>query len=291
MNQAKNLENLPYSSLTQLQQSITQTEQLLSQAQRVAYSVSSINQAFAQTYPQSYSGSTSFSQLVASAQARWQNSLSGFQDAMRVQAGVVQNLELDAHADQRADLIEPVRLRGAASRPVGQSAHRAADDPACRLDGGHGRDRQGPKPGRGAQCRQPGAGATATHQFHELRRRLPAGLGSDVPLMRVRSLEIRAFGRAFGLVAIVTALVLAALRIHRGESFTPSLPPAPSLSSDPLARELARCRAIGLAAADDADCKAAWSENRRRFFGSSARDAVPTVRKSETTPAANPEGR
>jgi type IV secretion system protein TrbJ len=93
VNQAKNLENLPFSSLTQLQQSITQTEQLLSQAQRVAYSVGSINQAFAQTYPQSYSGTTSFSQLVAGAQTRWQNSLAGFQDAMRVQAGAVQNLE------------------------------------------------------------------------------------------------------------------------------------------------------------------------------------------------------
>lgn len=93
INQAKNLESLPYSSLTQLQQSISQTEQLLSQAQRVAYSVSSINQAFTQTYPQSYSGTTSFAQLIAGAQARWQNSLSGFQDAMRVQAGAVQNLD------------------------------------------------------------------------------------------------------------------------------------------------------------------------------------------------------
>ena len=291
VNQAKNLESLPYSSLTQLQQSISQTEQLLSQAQRVAYSVSSINQAFTQTYPQSYSGSTSFSQLVAGAQARWQNSLSGFQDAMRVQAGVVQNLELDAHADQRADLVEPVRIRRAASRPVGQSADRAADDPACRLDGGHGGDRPGPEPGRGAYCRQSGAGAAAAHQFHELRRRLSAGLGADVPLMRVHSLEIRAFGRALGLIAIALLVILAALRVHRGESFTPSLPPAPSLSADPLARELARCRAIGLAAADDADCKAAWAENRRRFFGSSAPDAAATPQKSETTPAAKPEGR
>jgi P-type conjugative transfer protein TrbJ len=30
---------------------------------------------------------------VADAQTRWQNSLAGFQDAMRVQAGVVQNLD------------------------------------------------------------------------------------------------------------------------------------------------------------------------------------------------------
>ena len=92
INQAKNLASLPYSSLTQLQQSINQTEQLLTQAQRIAYSVTSVNQAFTQTYPQAYSSSTSSQQLLAGAQTRWQNALAGFQDAMRVQAGVVQNL-------------------------------------------------------------------------------------------------------------------------------------------------------------------------------------------------------
>jgi type IV secretion system protein TrbJ len=91
INQAKNLASLPYSSLTQLQQSINQTEQLLTQAQRIAYSVTAV-QAFTQTYPQAYSSSTSSQQLLAGAQTRWQNALAGFQDAMRVQAGVVQNL-------------------------------------------------------------------------------------------------------------------------------------------------------------------------------------------------------
>ena len=92
-NEAKNLASLPYSSLAQLQGSISQTEQLLSQAQRISYSIGAIDQAFRQVYPQSYSGSTSSTQLLAGAQTRWQNSLSGFQDAMRVQAGVVQNLD------------------------------------------------------------------------------------------------------------------------------------------------------------------------------------------------------
>jgi len=92
INQAKNLASLPYSSLAQLQQSITQTEQLLTQAQRIAYSVTAINQAFAQTYPQAYSSSTSSQQMLADAQTRWRNSLASFQDAMRVQAGVVRNL-------------------------------------------------------------------------------------------------------------------------------------------------------------------------------------------------------
>jgi type IV secretion system protein TrbJ len=92
INQAKNLASLPYSSLTQLQQSINQTEQLLTQAQRIAYSVTAVNQAFTQAYPQAYSSTTSSQQLLAGAQTRWQNALAGFQDAMRVQAGVVQNL-------------------------------------------------------------------------------------------------------------------------------------------------------------------------------------------------------
>jgi P-type conjugative transfer protein TrbJ len=93
LNQARNLASLPYSSLAQLQQSIGQTRQLLGQAQRIAYDVTSIDQAFTRTYSQSYSSSTSSSQLLADAQTRWQNSLAGFQDAMRVQAGVVGNLD------------------------------------------------------------------------------------------------------------------------------------------------------------------------------------------------------
>jgi P-type conjugative transfer protein TrbJ len=93
INQARNLTSLPYSALAQLEQSINQTEQLLANAQHIAYSVSSINQAFARTYPLAYSGPMSSQQLLAGARTRWQNSLAGFQDAMRVQAGVVQNLD------------------------------------------------------------------------------------------------------------------------------------------------------------------------------------------------------
>ena len=93
INQARNLASQPYSSLAQLEQSINQTEQLLMQAQRIAYSVSTIDQAFTQAYPQSYSTSTSSAQLMADAQTRWQNARAAYQDSMHVQAGVVQNLD------------------------------------------------------------------------------------------------------------------------------------------------------------------------------------------------------
>jgi P-type conjugative transfer protein TrbJ len=93
INQAKNLASLPYSSLARLEASIQRTEQLLMQAQNIAYRVTTIDQAFTQVYPQSYSGSTSSTQMLADAQTRWQNARAGYQDSMHVQAGVVQNLQ------------------------------------------------------------------------------------------------------------------------------------------------------------------------------------------------------
>lgn len=92
LNQARNLASLPYSSLQAIDQSIARTQQLLAQAQRIAYDINQIDQAFTQTYPQSYSASTSSQQLFGDAQTRWQNALAGYQDSLRVQAGVVQAL-------------------------------------------------------------------------------------------------------------------------------------------------------------------------------------------------------
>ncbi len=92
VNQARNLASLPYSSLAALDQSISQTEQLLTQAQGIGYDVTTIDQAFTQIYPQAYSSNASSQQLLTDAQTRWQSARAGYQDAMRVQAGVVQNL-------------------------------------------------------------------------------------------------------------------------------------------------------------------------------------------------------
>jgi len=92
INQARNLASLPYSSLQQLQASVQRTQQLLAQAQGIAFNVQSIDQAFATTYgPAAMTASDQ--QLVADARARWQNTVSGLQDALRVQAGVVGNID------------------------------------------------------------------------------------------------------------------------------------------------------------------------------------------------------
>ena len=92
INQARNLASLPYSSLQQLQQSVQRTQQLLSQAQGIAYNVQNIDQAFRTTYGNA-SMTASEQQLVSQARERWQNTVGGLQDAMRVQAGVVGNID------------------------------------------------------------------------------------------------------------------------------------------------------------------------------------------------------
>ena len=102
INQARNLASLPYSSLQQLQQSVQRTQQLLSQAQNIAYDVQQIDQAFQQKYG-SASLSASDAQLVADARSRWQNTVGGLQDAMKVQAGVVGNI--DSNRAEMATLV------------------------------------------------------------------------------------------------------------------------------------------------------------------------------------------
>jgi P-type conjugative transfer protein TrbJ len=102
INQGRNLTTLPYSSLQAIEQSIQRTRQLLTQAQRIAYDIKQIDQAFSTTYSPA-SASESDQALIATAQIRWQNSLAGLQDAMRVQSAVVSNL--DTNRTQMAALI------------------------------------------------------------------------------------------------------------------------------------------------------------------------------------------
>ncbi|MGM4929618.1 P-type conjugative transfer protein TrbJ [Tardiphaga sp. 619_E2_N8_5] len=102
INQAKNLASLPYSSLQQLQSSIQRTQQLLAQAQRIAYDVQQIDGAFSTNYAPATSSQSSQA-LITNAQSRWQNSVAALQDALRVQAGVVGNL--DTNRTQTSALV------------------------------------------------------------------------------------------------------------------------------------------------------------------------------------------
>ena len=102
INQEKNLATLPFSALLQLEQSIQRTQQLLAQAQRIAYDIQQIDRAFSTTYAPA-SPSVSDQALIANAQSRWQNALASLQDALRTQATVVGNL--DTNRTQMSALV------------------------------------------------------------------------------------------------------------------------------------------------------------------------------------------
>ena len=102
INQARNLANLPYSSLQALEQNIARTQQLVAQAQGIAYNVQNIDQAFTTRYAPA-SASQTDQELFAGAQARWQQSVKALQDAMRTQATVVGNL--DTNRTQMSALV------------------------------------------------------------------------------------------------------------------------------------------------------------------------------------------
>jgi type IV secretion system protein TrbJ len=92
INEARNLTSLPFSSLQQLQQQVQRTQQLLSEAQRIAYDVQDVQQAFGARY-KGAALTGDHAQMVANANARWEDSVGAFQDALQVQAGVVGNIE------------------------------------------------------------------------------------------------------------------------------------------------------------------------------------------------------
>jgi conjugative transfer region protein TrbK len=83
----------------------------------------------------------------------------------------------------------------------------------------------------------------------------------------MRPIAIRTLSCAVAAIAITAAAALTAVRLWHVPviSLDPTVLAAPA-ATDPLTRELARCREIGTAAASDPACKAAWAENRRRFF-------------------------
>ncbi len=92
INQAKNLASLPMSMLATFQSQVQRTQQLLTQAQRIAYSVQDIQQAFTTRYNGANLAAPQ-AQMVTNANDRWQDSIGALQDALNVQAGVVGNID------------------------------------------------------------------------------------------------------------------------------------------------------------------------------------------------------
>ena len=103
INQARNLENLPHSSLQEIVYSAQRTHLLLGQAQNIAYDVDRIDRAFQGVYGTANMSDTE-AKMLADAMERWRNTLGGIQDSMRVQATIVGNL--DSNRSQMSALVQ-----------------------------------------------------------------------------------------------------------------------------------------------------------------------------------------
>ena len=102
--------------------------------------------------------------------------------------------------------------------------------------------------------------------------------------MRARSLNLGVWSFRIGVVLLAFAFIAISILFRRdvpADYATGSLGSNPA-QDDPFAQELVRCRAIGMAAIDDAACTTAWAENRRRFF-TFASPTSPTTAPTATS--------
>lgn len=86
-------------------------------------------------------------------------------------------------------------------------------------------------------------------------------------------MDLKIAARMIAVLALGAGLTAAIAAMRSGEDGSEDAPairlrdPGGELAFAPAGRsELARCRDIGAAALEDAACRKAWAENRRRFF-------------------------
>jgi len=94
-NEARNLTGLDFSALNELRSTLASTNQLLQQAQGLAFNLSQMETEFARLYPDTYTAATSGNQMAIDARARWRNSLEALRTATAVQSQAVQNFASD----------------------------------------------------------------------------------------------------------------------------------------------------------------------------------------------------
>lgn len=95
-NMAKHLQRLDFSSLTQITRSMQRIGTLMNQAEGITFDLASTDEALRQQFPAVFDTALSTNEIVAQARARFQASMQGYRQTMRVQAQVVENLGADA---------------------------------------------------------------------------------------------------------------------------------------------------------------------------------------------------
>ena len=95
VNQARNLASLDFEVVERLRSALAETDQLIADAQGLAFEVQRLDREFARLYPREYAASISGDRMLQDARERWRHTVAGLHTAMRVQAQVQQSLSAD----------------------------------------------------------------------------------------------------------------------------------------------------------------------------------------------------
>ena len=88
-------------------------------------------------------------------------------------------------------------------------------------------------------------------------------------------MDTKLFARVGAVAFIAIALTMTALTLREGpEVVRPETITVWEPDGDSLPAQLKACNAMGELALSSPDCRAAWTEKRRRFFGASADNVV-----------------
>src|SRR3546814_13992598 len=101
INQAKNLTTISFPELQALQQTISQIDQLMGQAQGIQFRVANLDQQFRSMFPDSFAQALTMNQQVQAARSRMDNAKAAFQQTMTVQAQVAENVQADRSEERR----------------------------------------------------------------------------------------------------------------------------------------------------------------------------------------------
>jgi P-type conjugative transfer protein TrbJ len=95
VNQGKNLSHIDFPQLEQLQQRLQQIDRLMGQAQGIDFHVDQLDEQFQRQFPDNAAVLTR-AQRIAAARQRLDNEMASFRQTMKVQSGIVENVQDDA---------------------------------------------------------------------------------------------------------------------------------------------------------------------------------------------------
>lgn len=93
---AKNLSHLNVSSLAAISSDLTQIANLMNQADRIGYQVSSADALFQQHFATNAGTNATIPTIATSAQTRWQDMMAAYRQTMQVQSQIVQTVTTDS---------------------------------------------------------------------------------------------------------------------------------------------------------------------------------------------------